>query len=140
MVAAGPSQLDRWLRARYPEHAIDPDTLHTRVGNIVRSGSSKTGKSSHDVLPFQFKWFGQDNDLWMRMTKEYGMAAVLTDRLARLAVPVRWRMLTIENWEPFFRADFTQAPVATMVVYLSGNVSDRLIDALKTFDRLPEAV
>jgi len=26
------------------------------------------------------------------------------------------------------------------VVYLSGNVSDRLIDALKTFDRLPESV
>ncbi len=140
VVAADPFQLTRWLRARYPEHGIDPDGLHTRAGNIVRGGSSKTGKCAHGVLPVQFKWFGSKNDRWTRMTKAYGMAAVLTDKLARLKMPARWRLLTIENWEPFYRADYSDAPVAVMVVYLSGNVSERLIEALQSFDHPPESV
>lgn len=140
VAVSDPPQLDQWLQARYPQHAIDPDRLHTRKGNIVRSGRSKAGKSSHHVLPVQFKWFGAGSDPWTRITEKYGMAAVLTDRLAGLALPARWRLLTIENWEPFYRADYTGATIAVMVVYLGGNVSDIFIDALTTFDRPPESV
>lgn len=140
VVVADPPQLIQWLRARYPAHAIDPDALPTRKGNIVRSGGSKAGKCSHDVLPFQFKWFGSKDDAWAQMTKEYGMAAVLTDRLAGLTLPARWRLLTIENWEPFYRADYSDASVAHMAVYLGGNVSDLLIDGLKSFRHPPESV
>lgn len=58
----------------------------------------------------------------------------------RIGDASRWRLLTVENWEPFYRADYTDAPVAVMVVYLSGNVSDVLIHALNTFDHPPESV
>lgn len=133
-----PSQLIQWLRARYPQHAIDPETLPTRQGNIIRSGSSKIGKRSHDVLPFHFKWFGRDSDPFAQLTKAYGMAAVFTDRLVDLPMPAKWRLLTVENWEPFYRADYTGAPVAVMVAYLGGNVSDISINALKTFRHPPE--
>lgn len=140
IVVVDPPQMSDWLQANFPAHSIDPNLLPVREGNIVRSGSSKIGKSSHDVLPFHFKWFRSDTDLWSRMTKEYGLAAVLTDKLASLTLPVQWRLLTIENWEPFSKADYSGAPVPIMVAYLSGNVSDILINAFKTFIHPPESV
>lgn len=140
VVVVDPSQLDRWMRANFPAHTIDPDLLHRREGNIVRSGSSKTGKRSHDIMPFSFKWFGNQNDLWTRLTQAYGMAAVLTDKLPGLTLPVRWRLLTIENWEPFLRADYTGAPVPLLLAYLGGNVSDISIEAMRTFQHPPESV
>ena len=140
VIATDAAQLERWLQARYPEHAVDPESLPTRAGNIVRAGSSKTGKSAHAVLPFLFKWFGRPGDLWTQMTRAYGMAAVLTDRLADLPLPAAWRLLTIENWETFQRADYTAAPAPVMVVYLSGNVAERLIGALGALRPAPQAV
>jgi hypothetical protein len=135
-----PLQLVIWLQARYPQHGIDPDQLSTREGNIVRSGGSKTGRCSHAVLALQFKWFGNPTDCLTQVTRAHGVAAVMSDRVVELTLPARWRLLTIENWEPFFRADYADAPVATMVVYLGGNVSDIVIEALKTFSVPPESV
>lgn len=140
VVVTDSSQLMQWLKAKYPKHAIDPETLPTRHGNIIRSGSSKIGKHSHDVLPFHFKWFGRDNDSFSQQTNSFGMAAVFTDRLVDLPMPTQWRLLTVENWEPFYRADYTNASVAVMVVYLGGNVSEILLNALKTFSPPPERV
>jgi hypothetical protein len=133
-------QLAQWVNANYPEHKIDPDALPKREGNIVRSGSSKVGKSSHETLPFVFKWFGSEFDLWSRLTREYGVAAVLSDSLASLVLPTQWRLLTIENWEPFFRANYTGVSVPTMVAYLSGNASDTVLNALETFSHPPKDV
>jgi len=138
VVAADPDQLRQWTDARYPPHKVDWQTLPTRQANIVRSGGSKIGKSAHSVLPFLFKWFG-DGPL-SAMTRAYGMAAVCSDRLAELPVPSCWRLLTIENWEPFHRADYTAAPVPVMVAYLGGNVSEMVLDALNTFRHPPETV
>lgn len=87
MVAVDPVQLRRWVDARYPQHAADPDALPTREGNIVRSGSSKRGPSAHAVLSLQFKWFGRGP--LADLTRTYGVAAALTDRLADLPVPPR---------------------------------------------------
>jgi len=138
VVAADLDQLRQWTDARYPPHEVDPQTLPTRQANIVRSGGSKIGKSAHSVLPFLFKWFG-DGPL-SAMTRTYGMAAACSDRLADLPVPVRWRLLTIENWEPFHRAEYTAAPVPVMVAYLGGNVSEIVLEALNTFRHPPEDV
>jgi hypothetical protein len=140
VIVADPAQFERWLQARYPAHALDPATLPVRAGNIVRAGSSKTGKSAHAVLPFLFKWFGPPGDLWTQMTRTCGMGAVLTDRLADLPLPPAWRLLTIENWETFQRANYTHAPVPVMVVYLSGNVAEILIEALGALRPAPQAV
>jgi hypothetical protein len=132
--------LVRWAAARYPQHGIDPDRLATRQGNIVRSGRSKTGRSAHEVLPFAFKWFGDPDDPWTRLTATYGMAAVMTDRLGDLTLPARWHLLTIENWEPFHRSDYTAAKVPVMVVYLGGNAPEIVIAALTTVPRPPARV
>jgi len=140
VAVADHAQLTQWMNANYPEHKLDSDALLTREGNIVRSGSSKVGKSSHETLPFQFKWFGSEYDLWTRLTREYGMAAVLSNRLATLVLPTQWRLLTIENWEPFFRANYTGVSVPTMVAYLGGNVSDTIMNALETFCHPPKTV
>jgi hypothetical protein len=140
LVASRPQQLRKWVNARYPDHGRVPDEAHVREGNIVRSGGSKAGGSAHGVLSFQFKWFGREDDLWTQMTQIYGMAAVLTDRLAELILPATWRLLTVENWEPFFRADYSGALVPVMVVYLGGNASGSVMEALKTFSTPPEAV
>jgi hypothetical protein len=133
-----PAQLAQWIEARYPAHLLDPDSLPTREGNIIRSGSSKSGRCAHAVLPFLFKWFG-DGPL-SHLTASYGMAAAFTDRLADLPVPAHWRLLTIENWEPFHQADYTGAALPLMVVYLSGNVSEIAIEALNTFRHPPQSL
>ncbi len=140
VVSAKPEQLLKWLDARYPDHCMVPDAAHVREGNIVRSGGSKAGNSAHGVFSFQFKWFGKEDDLWTQMTRTYGVAAVLTDRLADFTLPARWRLLTIENWEPFFRTDYSGTPVPVMAAYLGGNAPGSVMEALKTFSTPPELV
>ena len=140
IVVTDPGQLEKWLQARYPSHGIDPDGLAMRGGNIVRGGGSKAGRHSHDVLALPFKWFGDAQDRLTRITRDFGLAAALTDRLAALALPERWHLLTIENWEPFLQADYTAAPQSVMVVYLGGNVSDAVLNALSTFGSAPKSV
>ena len=140
VVSAKPEQLRKWLDARYPNHGMVPDTAHVREGNIVRSGGSKAGESAHGVFSFQFKWFGKEDDLWTEMTRTYGVAAVLTDRLSNCKLPARWGLLTIENWEPFFRTNYSGAQVPVMVAYLGGNAPGSVMEALKTFSTPPESV
>lgn len=140
VISARPEQLRKWLDARYPDHSMVPDAAHVREGNIVRSGGSKAGYSAHGVFSFQFKWFGKEDDLWTQMTRTYGVAAVLTDRLADLTLPARWQFLTIENWEPFFRTDYSGAQVPIMVAYLGGNAPGSVMAAFKTFSTPPEFV
>lgn len=140
VVVLDPGQLARWTAARYPAQGVDPDRLAARQGNIVRSGRSKTGRSAHAVLPFLFKWFGGPDDPWTRHTATFGMAAVMTDRLAGLPLPARWHLLTIENWEPFHRSDYTGAKVPVMVVYLGGNAPEIVIEALATVAQAPSRV
>jgi hypothetical protein len=140
VISVKPEQLRKWLDAHYPDHGMVPDAGHVREGNIVRSGGSKAGVSAHGVLSFQFKWFGKEDDLWTQMTRTYGVAAVLTDRLANITLPVRWGLLTIENWEPFFRTDYSGAQVPIMVAYLGGNAPGSVMEALKTFSTSPESV
>ena len=140
VVVADPPQLAEWVDVRYPAYDMDPEKMPTRGGNIVRSGGSKTGRSAHDVLPLQFKWFGNQGDGLAQLTETYGLVAVLTDRLTRLPMPVNWHLLTIENWEPFCLSDYTEAVDALMVAYLGGNVADRVIDAIKKLIPPPESV
>ena len=140
VVAVSPEQLRKWFDARYPDHGRVSDAAHVRESNIVHSGGSKTGNSAHGVLSFQFKWFGQKTDLWTQITTTYGIAAVLTDRLAELTLPAGWHLLTVENWEPFFRADYSGASVPVMVGYLGGNAPGSVLDALKIFSIPPESV
>jgi hypothetical protein len=135
-----PDQMAKWLDAHYPEHDIDPGDMPTRGGNIVRSGGSKSGRHAHDVLPLQFKWFANQKDRLTRMTKAHGIVAVLTDRLAGLPMPSKWHLLTIENWEPFYIADYAGAIDALMVVYLGGNVADSVIEAIRKLNPPPESV
>lgn len=134
------AQFAQWVGANYPEHPIDPGTLMLRQRNIVIHGSSKRGKRSHEQLPFLFKWFGSGNNLLARLTKEHGMVAVLTDMLETLELPLCWRLLTIENWESFLMADYTEASLPVMVAYLGGNVSEKIINSLKTFVQPPKRV
>jgi len=140
IVVAKSEQLCKWLDARYPDHGTVTDAAHVREGNIVRSGGSKVGSSAHAVLSFQFKWFGKEDDLWTQMTRTHGVAAVLTDRLADFTLPARWWLLTIENWEPFFRTDYFGAPVPVMAAYLGGNAPGSVMQALKTFSTPPELI
>ncbi len=134
-------QLQRWLDARYPQTGLDPDTLPTRQGNIVRGGGSKAGRRTHTVQPVLFKFFDpRKTNPWARQTARYGMAAATTNRLHRLDLPPRWRLLTVENWEPFQRADYAAASIPVMVVYLLGKVADVTIRALATFSPPPESM
>lgn len=55
-------------------------------------------------------------------------------------MPPRWRLLTIENWEPFHRADYSAATIPVMIAYLGGNVSEIVIDALTTFRHRPQTI
>ncbi len=140
VVVADHIQCAHWVDANYPERLIDPETLPRRQRNIVYHGSSKRGIRSHAQLPFLFKWFGSGNSKLQRLTEDYGMVAVLTDMLVTLVLPIRWRLLTIENWESFLLADYTAASLPVMVIYLAGNVSETTINALKTFTQPPESV
>lgn len=137
VVVIDPQPLARWAAAHYPDHGLDPDLLATRQGNIVRGGHSKAGRSGHAVLPFPFKWFGDPDDSLSQLTREFGMTAAMTDRIANLSLPAGWRLLTIENWEPFHRADYSDQAEPVMVVYLGGNAPEIVIEALKTLTPPP---
>ncbi len=140
VVAVQPEQLARWTAARFPDHGLDPDRLATRQGNIVRGGRSKAGRSGHRVLPFSFKWFGVPDDPLTRLTNTFGMTAVMTNRLGDLSLPKRWHLLTIENWEPFHRSDYSGAHPPVMVVYLGGNAPEIVIGAMKSLTPPPSRV
>ncbi len=140
VVAIAPEPLARWAKAHYPDHGLDPDLLATRQGNIVRGGHSKAGRSSHAVLPFPFKWFGDPDDSLSQLTRKYGMLSAMTDRLANLSLPSDWHLLTIENWEPFHRTDYSDQTKPVMVVYLGGNAPEIVIEALKTLTSQPSRV
>lgn len=140
VVAIDPVPLARWAAARYPDHGLDPELMATRQGNIVRGGHSKAGRSGHSVLSLAFKWFGDPDDSLSQLTRKFGMAAAMTDRLATISLPMDWHLLTIENWEPFHRADYSDQTEPVMVAYLGGNAPEIVIEALKRLAPPPSRV
>lgn len=140
VVAIDPVPLARWAAARYPDHGLDPERMATRQGNIVRGGHSKAGRSGHSVLSLSFKWFGAPNDPLSQLTQKFGLAAAMSDRLMNLSLPACWHLLTIENWEPFYRADYSGQTEPVMVAYLGGNAPEIVIEALKTLTPSPSRV
>lgn len=75
--------------------------------------------------------------LWAELTRRCGIIGMLSDRLSELAMPLPWRLLTVENWEPFVQLSYTPAEGAIVTLYTSGAISETALRALAAIEPSP---
>jgi hypothetical protein len=135
-------QFQRWVEANYP--LVDPvatAALPARSQNIARRRSSKAGQTTHDVQPVLLKWFESDPDAPLaQLTRQNGLVGLTSDRLHGLNLPQPWWLLTVENWESFYRLDYLEPTSSIMAVYLGGQVAEVTLTALAELTPPPERV
>lgn len=133
-------QFRRWVEANYPQ--VDPAAtaaLPARSQNIARRRSSKTGQTTHDVQPVLLKWFGPDQGAPLaRLTRQHGLVGLTSDRLNGLSLPQSWWLLTVENWESFYRLDYPEPTSLIVAAYLGGHVAEVTLTALAHMNPPPE--
>jgi hypothetical protein len=135
VIVTDKEQFDQWVGSIYPQRQVD-ETFPQRAQNVMRGRDSKSGVSSHQVLPVLLKWFDPDpNHLCARLTAEYGLCGFTTDSLTKITWPKEWWLLTIENWESFNTTSQETATIPIIVLYLGGNPSDVL---LRVLEKLPQ--
>lgn len=132
--------LRTWMEGRFAAPSVDSDAGRRAV-NIARVRKSKRGDARHAVQPLFMRWFAAHADgLWVELTRRCGIVGVLSDRVHALGMPCPWRLLTVENWEPFVRLSYMPAEGAIVAVYASGAISAEALRALASIDPPPAAV
>lgn len=132
IVVLDSDQLQRWVEANYP--LVDPiatAALPARSQNITRRRSSKAGQITHDVQPVLLKGFGPDPGApLVQLTRQNGLVGLTSNRLNGLSLPQSWWLLTVENWESFYRLDYPEPITLIVAVYLGGHVAEVTLTAL----------
>jgi hypothetical protein len=135
-------QFRRWVEVNYP--LIDPvaiAALPARSQNIARRRSSKAGQTTHNVQPILLKWFDPDPGAPLaQLTRQNGLVGLTSDRLNGLSLPQPWWLLTVENWEPFYRLDYPKLATSIVAVYLGGHVAEVTLTALARLTPPPAQV
>jgi hypothetical protein len=128
------AQFTKWTTAKYPEIPAPPESIHTRAKNIIERRDSKSGKTTHELQPVLFKWFGPDDPdqgiSWGELTQSAGFCALLSDRLSMLPLPDGWILLFVENWETFVSYSVHTKNKNILVIYLGGNVADMVLHSI----------
>lgn len=131
-----------YVREMYPAMGVDPEMLAAppvRWSNILKHRNSKRGASSHKNLPVQGRCFGAVHPELLQWGEKYGVFAVCADRLDLFSpLPEKWSLLTVENWESFYRLKFDNPATPILAIYLAGNVSKHILQALAALRPLPE--
>ncbi|MBP8002396.1 MAG: hypothetical protein KA314_28635 [Chloroflexi bacterium] len=123
--------LSQWCDANYPASDIDIDLEGQRAHNIAQKRNSKRGVATHLIQPILLRWFTSKPQVWpAQWTAEYGVVGVRSDRLTNLPWPEKWALLLVENWEPFYRSDYSLSDGTLVVIYLGGQVSDVTLQAI----------
>lgn len=65
------------------------------------------------------------------------MIGITSDRLATLALPPSWTLLTIENWEPFLALDYAPQGAPIVALFIGGNIAERALHALAALQPPP---
>jgi hypothetical protein len=88
-----------------------------------------------------FRWFAEDeNTLMASLMGQFGLIGVATDQVSKLTLPEEWRLLTVENWESFYTLTYHQPQPPILTAYLSGNVSEVVLESLAALIPLPARV
>jgi len=142
IVVIQPAEYKLWVNAEYNSIAdSEVETLPRRAKNIAERGGSKSGKSSHEVQPLIFRWFAADDQtLLAQLTAQFGVIGVTSDRVDKLNLPEQWRLLTVENWESFYILEYHNPQPPILAVYLGGNVSEVVLEALAAIAPQPAKV
>ncbi|MGE0083540.1 MAG: Wadjet anti-phage system protein JetD domain-containing protein [Desulfococcaceae bacterium] len=134
-------QFAEWVRANFPDTQTPEQNLLRRAENIFARRSSKSGQTTHDVQPVLFKCFAPDEtNKYARLTEEYGMAGIMSDRLNCLHLPDSWYLLTVENWESFYPLTYPNPSQTIIIIYLDGNVANITLSALAGLKKSPECI
>jgi hypothetical protein len=142
IVVLDSDQLQRWVEANYP--VVDPvatAALPARSQNIARRRSSKAGQTRHKVQPVLLKWFDPNPGAPLaQLTRQNGLMGLTSDRLNGLGLPQSWWLLTVENWEAFYRLDYPELATLIVAVYLGGHVAEVTLTALACLTPPPARV
>lgn len=140
VIVCDAAQFMQWVEARYPQYAID-ENIPTRAQNILALGTSKARKATHNVQPLLLRWFdGNQLTVYGSWTATYGMIGVTSDHIHELVLPQVWRLLTIENWEPFCTVRYQTPQLPIIAVYLGGQVADLTLQTLASLASRPQSV
>ena len=135
------AQFTKWTAANYSENPAPPENIHARAKNIIERRDSKSGKTTHELQPVLFKWFGPDapaQDIsWGGLTQSAGFCALLSDRLDMLSLPNGWTLLFVENWETFVSYSVRTKTQNILVIYLGGNVADTVLHSIAMLSPRP---
>lgn len=130
--------LIEWMERKFAAPPVVPDGQ--RAANMYRTRDSKRGAKRHPIQPLLLRCFSADTAwLWAALTQRCGMVGFTSDRIHELAPPAPWRLVTVENWEPFTRATYAPHEGAVVVLYTSGQISEVALRAVAAIQPPPVA-
>lgn len=122
--------VQEWVERAYAAPPV-PEAVGPRAANIRRARDSKRGRARHAVQPLLLRCFSADPHWrWAALTQQCGMVGFTSDRVAELAPPAPWRLLTVENWEPFLAVDYRPRAGAVVALYTGGSVAAPVVRAI----------
>lgn len=108
VIVVDQTQFSTWVMKQYPVDKSQNHNLANRAQNIMNSGNSKAGKTTHIIQPVLLKWFTPDlSSPYLKWTQEFGIIGVVSNQIKNLQFPERWNLLTVENWESFYSLKYT---------------------------------
>jgi hypothetical protein len=141
IVVHEPEQFRVWAAQRFPAMEAELEELAQRGRNIAGGRNSKAGPTTHAVQPIVFKWFDTDpRHPLSETTQKFGLVAATSDRLAAVQWPAVWWLLTVENWESFYRLNYSQVATPLITIYLGGQVPDVTLTKLAEIQPQPAAI
>lgn len=141
VVVHEPEQFRLWAAQHFPAMEAELEELAQRGRNIAGGRNSKAGPTTHAVQPILFKWFDPDpRHPLSETTQKFGLVAATSDRLATVQWPAVWWLLTVENWESFYRLNYTQVATPLIAIYLGGQVPDVTLTKLTEIQPQPAAI
>ncbi len=132
------TQFQRWVSLKFPLPQTPPTQQVGRSRNIALRGASKSGPATHTIQPLLLKWFDPNpNCLWAKQSLKQGLVGFTSDKINTLNAPRCWHLLTVENWESFYSLTYPKIKTVIVAVYLGGNVSEVVLQALKQIKPSP---
>ncbi len=141
VIVVDQTQFSTWVMKQYPVDKSQNHNLANRAQNIMNSGNSKAGKTTHIIQPVLLKWFTLDlSSPYLQWTQEFGIIGVVSNQIKNLQFPERWNLLTVENWESFYSLKYAIVETPIVAAYLGGNVSDVVLFAFSQINPKPERI
>lgn len=127
----------QWIEGIYPA-SVESPVEGLRAANIARAGHSKAGAATHTAQPVLLRWFSPNPESpWASLTRRCGIVGTTTEHIGAIALPARWTLLTVENWESFLGLEYAPQAGDVVAIYTGGNIADATLRMLTRLEPAP---